>query len=53
MLLLDTCIKVMTFVLYPLFSFQESVKDWNATELSALEVVIVTSMQDELKMKIK
>ena len=33
--------KVMTFVLYPLFSFREIVKDWNATESFAFEEVIV------------
>ena len=38
-LLLDG--KVMIFVLYPLIKFQDSVKDWNATDSFVFEGVIV------------
>ena len=35
----------MTFVLYPLFRFQEIVKDWNTTESFEFE----NGMPDKLK----
>ena len=38
----------MTFVLYPMFRFQEIVKDWNATESFAFEDGIVRSMLNKL-----
>ena len=40
-------VKVITFVLYPLFRFQEMVKDGNATESFAFEDVIVWSMPNK------
>ena len=35
----------MTFVLYPMFRFQEIIKDWNATKSFAFEDGIVRSMR--------
>ena len=44
-------VKVMTFVLYPVFRFPEFVKDWNATESFVFEDGIVRSMPNKLKWK--
>ena len=39
----------MTLVLYPMFKFQEIVKDWNATESFVFEYGIGRSMPNNLK----
>ena len=39
----------MTFVLYPMFRFQEIVKDWNATESFVFEDGIERSTPHKLK----
>ena len=42
-------VKVMTFVLYPMFRFQAIVKNWNTTESFAFEDGIMRSMPNKLK----